>query len=234
MVARASKVVNVHEVGAGRRGSSRRSIRRPRARIVVDPAYLTESRVFVQVQGEGNAGQRRPSGWPASWTGCACSACPSGWSDTTRPPDADVGPALLPEGHPDRQPDGRDAGPGAGAGQPRGRRPKLDAAGQDDRSPRARSASVLDGPGLARALDHAVASAFVTVKPARRGSRSTTLKVENRLPFTLANVMIKAGGSSGSVDRAVQGRRCRPRPLGPGADPGPRRGPSTASSLNGL
>src|SRR5437764_14617212 len=48
------------------------------------------------------------------------------------------------------------------------------------------AASVLDGAGLARAVDRAVASAYVTVRTAKKASGVTTFKVENRLPFTLA------------------------------------------------
>src|SRR4029077_17475442 len=58
--------------------------------------------------------------------------------------------------------------------------------------------SVLDGAALAKGVDRSVASAFVTVKPARRTLASTTLKVDNRLPFTISNLVVKAGSSSGS------------------------------------
>ena len=60
------------------------------------------------------------------------------------------------------------------------------------------SVSVLDGAALAKAIDRAVASAFVTVKPARRTLGSTTLRVENRLPFTVSGLTVKAGTSSGA------------------------------------
>jgi hypothetical protein len=62
----------------------------------------------------------------------------------------------------------------------------------------ASSVSVLDGAGLARALDRAVASAYVSVKTVRRSPGVTTVKVENRLPFTLASVTLKAGNSAGA------------------------------------
>jgi hypothetical protein len=38
----------------------------------------------------------------------------------------------------------------------------------------------------------------VTVKPARRTLGNTTLKVENRLPFTITNLVVRAGTSSGA------------------------------------
>jgi len=50
-----------------------------------------------------------------------------------------------------------------------------------------------DGPALAEAVDRAVAAAFVTARPARRTSGLTTLRIDNRLPFTLAHVVVLAG-----------------------------------------
>jgi hypothetical protein len=58
--------------------------------------------------------------------------------------------------------------------------------------------SVVDGVTLARAIDRAVSGAFVSVKPAHRAVGSTTLKVENRLPFTVSNLTVRAGNSSGA------------------------------------
>jgi hypothetical protein len=58
--------------------------------------------------------------------------------------------------------------------------------------------TVLDGTALTKALDRAIAGAFVTVKPARRTLGNTTLKVENRLPFTITNLVVRAGTSSGA------------------------------------
>ena len=85
------------------------------------------------------------------------------------------------------------------------------------------SVSVLDGATLIKVVDRAVASAFVTVKPARRTLGSTTLKVENRLPFTVSNLVVKAGTSrdrlrcpsrasaSARLDRHLCQSRRRPR-----------------------
>jgi hypothetical protein len=67
------------------------------------------------------------------------------------------------------------------------------------------SVSVLDGPALARAIDRAVASAFVTVKPAHRSVGSTSLRLENRLPFTVTALTVKAGTSAGSPSVPFQG-----------------------------
>ncbi len=60
------------------------------------------------------------------------------------------------------------------------------------------SVSVLDASTLSKVVDRTVASNFVTVKPAKRTLGSTTLKVENRLPFTISNLVVKAGSSAGS------------------------------------
>lgn len=54
-------------------------------------------------------------------------------------------------------------------------------------------ADALDASAAAEAIDHAVAAAFVTVRPIRRAVGLTTFQVNNRLPFTLAHVIVKAG-----------------------------------------
>jgi hypothetical protein len=58
--------------------------------------------------------------------------------------------------------------------------------------------SAIDAASLARAIYHAVGSAFVTAKVAKRSATVTTLRVENRLPFTVAHLTVKAGNSSGA------------------------------------
>jgi hypothetical protein len=67
------------------------------------------------------------------------------------------------------------------------------------------SVNVLDGASLSRVIDRAIAGAFVTVKPARRTLGSTTLKVENRLPFTITGLVVRAGTSSGSPPVPFEG-----------------------------
>jgi hypothetical protein len=47
-------------------------------------------------------------------------------------------------------------------------------------------------------VDRSIATTYVTVKTAKRSPGITTLKVENRLPFTVANVAIRAGNSAGA------------------------------------
>ena len=56
----------------------------------------------------------------------------------------------------------------------------------------------LDAVSLANAIDRSVGSAFVTAKVAKRTANGTTLEIRNRLPFTVANVTVKAGASANS------------------------------------
>jgi hypothetical protein len=51
----------------------------------------------------------------------------------------------------------------------------------------------LKAADLAAAVDRAVASTFVSARIARTAPGTTTLKIENRLPFTLANVVVRTG-----------------------------------------
>jgi hypothetical protein len=67
------------------------------------------------------------------------------------------------------------------------------------------SISVLDGSGFVQTLDQAVSSSMVTVKPVRRSVGATTLKLENRLPFTISGIVVKAGNSAGSPAVPFQG-----------------------------
>src|SRR5262249_20865798 len=61
--------------------------------------------------------------------------------------------------------------------------------------------ATLTAKSLADAIDRAVASSFVSVKVARRNTGTTTLRIENRLPLTIANVVLRTGrnGDSGQV-----------------------------------
>ncbi|MBV8231812.1 MAG: hypothetical protein JO329_17655 [Planctomycetaceae bacterium] len=194
MLARASNVVNVHEVALASRLVLALDTSPEGDRI--DPADLTESRVFVRIQGDcpladeakrlaGELGGLHLLGLPVRVVG----------DDET--PNA-LAPALYL----------KVILTGSQKGETRGRLLVLVsfASPAEDWSPLGKttfiegsSVSVLDGPGLARALDRALAFAFVGVTTARHGPRSTTLRVENRLPFSLARVMIKPSGSSGSV-----------------------------------
>jgi len=60
------------------------------------------------------------------------------------------------------------------------------------------SIAVLDAQSLVQLIEHQVATTFVTVKPARKSVGATTLKVENHLPFSIAGLNVRAGNSPGS------------------------------------
>lgn len=191
MLAQAGKVINGQEVALATRFVE--ALDSSNAGELVDPAYLTEARVFVRIDGEGSIEK-----------------------DAARIRDAVDGLHLL--GLPVRLVDGRDlpAAPapallvsitltGSQKGQTHGRvnLGQMTLAGQWmplGKVPfvEGSASSVLDAPTLLKAVDRAVASAFVTAKPARRVVGSTTLKVENRLPFTLSNVVVKTGTSAGA------------------------------------
>jgi hypothetical protein len=194
MLARASKVVNVHEVALASRLVEALDTSPEGDRI--DPASLTESRVFVQVQGDGPLADeaKRLAG---ELGGLHLLGLPVQVAGDDETPNA-LAPALLLKvtltGSQKGETRGRvlvrvsHASPAEGWSPP-GKTTFIEGS----------TVSVLDGPGLARALDRALASAFVSVTTARRGPRSTTLRVENHLPFSIAHVMIKPTGSSGSV-----------------------------------
>jgi hypothetical protein len=192
MASQKSKVVNVHEVALAARFVS--ALDASGDAEIIDPSYLTEGRVLVTIQGEGQlAREARRIG--DAMDGLTLLGLPVRVIDpaATAEPTAD-GPALLV----------KVVLTGTAAGETRGRlfldRSVVGGAwaslGKTSFT-EGSAANVLDATTLLKSLDHAIATAFVTVKPARHGSGSTTLKIDNRLPFTLANVVLKAGGSSG-------------------------------------
>jgi hypothetical protein len=56
-----------------------------------------------------------------------------------------------------------------------------------------KAVSDLDGGTLIREIDHTLAATFVTAFPARRSPGMTTFRIANRLPFTVANVVLRTG-----------------------------------------
>jgi hypothetical protein len=161
----------------------------------VDPAYLTEARLFLTLEGEGllakDAKRLATSIEGLRVLGLPVRVTASGEAPKTSAPALHLGVTLL-------------TGP---AGETRARVVVQSATGlgETDWSTLGQvtvkdgsAASALDAASLARGIDHAVGSAFVTAKVARKSATSTTLRVENRLPFTVANVTVKAGNSSGA------------------------------------
>ena len=57
------------------------------------------------------------------------------------------------------------------------------------------------GPSPAEALDRALAAAFVSARPIRHAPGLTTLRIDNRLPFTVAGVDLSVGDAPVPVPR---------------------------------
>jgi len=194
------KVVNVHEVALAARFVA--AVDASGESELVDPSYLTESRLIISVSGEGLLDQDAQR-LEAAMDGLRLMGLPVRVRDRSsgEPPSA-AAPALWV----------KVLLTGSSAGETRGR-VFLDRAiiggewvalGKTTFS-ESSAAGVLDATTLLKNLDHAIATTFVTVKPARHGVGSTTLKIDNHLPFTLAGVVVKAGGSSGQPKVELKG-----------------------------
>lgn len=191
MVAEAGKVMNVEEIGLAARFVAAVD---DSESDLVDPVTLASGRMFVRVQGSGPlaADARRLNDQLRNYRLLGLPV--QTLADEELPVTATV-PALyvrlvLTESK---------------VGETRGRILVSVCTADDRWVPLGKAAfhdtsslAVLDGGALSRSLDRALASAFVTVKPAHRSVGSTTLKVENHLPFTLRSVAVKAGGSAGA------------------------------------
>jgi hypothetical protein len=191
MAEQTTKVMNVHELALAARFLD--ALDASNGTELVDPAYLTEALVFVQVQGDG-ALARDARRLNQELDGARMLGLPIRVVAEGETPQAHA-PALLVKA----------VLAASQAGETRGRLFVSHADGSGTWVALGKTAftegstvSVLDGTSLARALDRALASAFVTVKVARRSTGSTTLKVDNRLPFTLSGLTVKATGSSGA------------------------------------
>jgi hypothetical protein len=210
MLAQGEKVSNRYEVALASRfvealdasGSSER----------VDPAYLSESRVFVTIVDKAGLGKdaRRLA---SEMEGLRVLGLPVRTAVATELPTAS-GPALHLLVDLSESKSGETAGKvrvhhhsglTAAVGEHLTRNGSdWDALGQASfRDPAA--PTVLKGIDLARALDKSVASAFVTAKPGRKTIGDTTMKIENRLPFSLASVTLRAGTSSGAPPVTFRG-----------------------------
>jgi hypothetical protein len=192
------KVMNLYEIALAARFVE--ALEASSAGELVDPSALSQSRVFIQLRGEKNlaADARRLSG---QLEGLRILGMPVQVVDSEAQP-AVAAPALLINL----------ALTEAKTGETHGRLVVSSCAVPDAWLPLGKlafrdnsSVSVLDGTALARAIDRAISSTFVTVKPARRTQGNTTLKIENRLPFTLSRLVVKAGTSSGSPSVAYEG-----------------------------
>jgi len=197
MAAQAGKVINAHEIALAARFIE--ALEESSGSDLVAASALTEGRVFVSIQGEGALA-----------------------SDAERLNQQVQKHRLL--GLPVRQVEHGELPSAAVAlflkvvliddrpGETRGRIVASYSSGADQwallgkaKFQDPRSVAVLDGKALFQILDRALGAAFVTVKPARRTVGSTTLKVDNHLPFTLTTVAVKAGNSAGAPTVSFHG-----------------------------
>jgi hypothetical protein len=192
MLAQGGKTVNPFEVALAARFLDALD----RSADSVDLAYLTEARLFVTVEGDG-ALAKDAKRLAASIDGLRILGLPvrlsfSGEVPQTLAPALHLGVTLS------SSPSGETRGKVVvqttnGLGQASdwsvlGRVSFKE--GQDF--------TALDGGAFATILDRAVGSAFVTAKVAKKSANSTTLRIENKLPFTISSVSIKAGSSATS------------------------------------
>ena len=160
---------------------------------LVDPAALAEGRVFVQIASEGPyaADAKRLND---KLDGLRLFGLPIRSVDGDEPPSTE-GPALFV----------KLTVATSEIGETRGRVNVVYSAGLDDWRPLGKSTfrdhsslALLDSQSLIQSLEAELVRAFVTVAPAKRTATSTTVRVENHLPFTLAAVRLRAGSSPGA------------------------------------
>ncbi|MDG3006269.1 hypothetical protein [Paludisphaera mucosa] len=192
MASRDSKSLNDYEISLASRFVD--AVDAGGSEDLVNPALLTEGRVFLRLQAEGAAIQDDASRLGAKLDGLRLLGLPIQVVSGEEPPSANA-PALYV----------KVALSESQAGEAVGRlqvgytlvddqwRP-LGKATFRDRS----SAAVLDAQSLVRLVEQELVATFVTVKPAKRTVNSTTLRVENRLPFTVSGLTVRAGTSAGS------------------------------------
>ena len=197
MVSQFSRIVNRHEAALAARFVE--DLDSSTSADSVDPASLREGRVFARVRAEGELASEAAR-LNEELAGLNILGLPVRTIDGNEAPTSS-GPAVLltitlSAGRP-----GETRGHVAALYREGTVWPVLGQATFTEGS----SAEILDGESLARAIDRAVAPAFVSVKAARRGIGNTTLKVENRLPFTLGAVVLKAGDSAGAPSVQLDG-----------------------------
>jgi hypothetical protein len=191
MAEQTGKVMNFHEIALAARFVE--ALGAPSDSELIDPAALSHSRIYVQVRGQGPlaADAKRLAG---QLEGLYILGLPIQVAESPELTTA-AAPALFLNVMLTDSKVGETRGVIVASSCTQGQAwvPLGKLAFRDNSS-----VSVLDGTTLSKVVDRTVASNFVTVKPARRTLGSTTLKVENRLPFTISNLVVKAGTSSGS------------------------------------
>lgn len=185
------KVINAHEAALASRFVD--AVDSTPDGQAIDPALLTQGRVFVQVEGVG-ATQADASRLHQGLAGLHLMGLPIQIVDDAEAPSVHA-PAIFV----------KVTVAETSAGTTRGRVLVNYCSSDDQWRPLGKTAfedrgsiATIDSQELAQILETELSRAFVTVKTVKRSSSSTTLKVENRLPFSVAGVRVRAGDSSGS------------------------------------
>jgi hypothetical protein len=191
MIEQAGKVMNTHEIALASRFVE--ALDASSTGDLVDPSALANGRIFVQIRGDGSLGHeaKRLAG---ELEGLRLLGLPLQITESEELPAASA-PALFAKVilMDASKAETRGAIVVSTCSTAQAWLPLGKVSFRDNST-----VSVLDGASLSKALDRAIAGAFVTVKPARRTLGNTTLKVENRLPFTVTSLVVRAGASSGS------------------------------------
>jgi hypothetical protein len=191
MIQQQTKTINVHEALLASRFVE--AVDATGSNELVDPAYLQDGRLFVRVVGEG-ALAKQAERLSREMEGLKVLGLPVRVV-TTLDNEPVSAPAMLLNV----------VLTGAQTGETRCKLVLQQADASGRWAPLGKTSfvegstvSVLNGLALARAVDRSVSSTYVTIKPARRAVGTTTFKVENRLPFTLSRISVKAGNSAGA------------------------------------
>ncbi|WP_337177190.1 hypothetical protein [Paludisphaera sp.] len=161
---------------------------------LVSPSMMAEGRVLVSVQAEGQAARAEAERLVGKLDGLRLFGLPIQVVEADETPAA-VAPALLVKLALGETREGEAVGRmQVGATLAGDQWSPLGKATFRDRS----SLAVLDAQSLVGLMEHELATTFITVKAAKRTTTSTTLRVDNRLPFTVAGLSLRAGASPGS------------------------------------
>jgi len=190
MAAQAGKVINEHEIALASRFIE--ALEETSGSDLVEARALAEGRVFVMIQGEGALASHAER-LNRQVEKFRLLALPVRMVDHGEIPSAPAALFLKVVLTDDK------------SGETRGRIVASYSSAGDQWAPLGkarfqdpRSVDALDAKAMSQIIDRALGAAFVTIKPARRSVGSTTLKIDNHLPFTLATVVVKAGNSAGA------------------------------------
>ena len=192
MATREGKVLNEREIALAARFVE--AVDAAGADDLVNPALLTEGRIFVTVQAEGASARGEAARLAAKLDGLRLFGLPMQVVQGDETPSV-AAPALLI----------KLALSESQSGEAVGRMQVGSSLADDQWRPLGKatfrdhaSLAVLDAGSLAAMMERELTREFVSVKPAKRTATSTTLRVDNRLPFTVSGLTVRAGASAGS------------------------------------